>query len=144
MLALTALSACGGDGENDNPSGDGNTTDAPGGNNPGGGSQIVTDERIPGEESQAKLNYHAKSIRDEFTFGADGKLSSYKTVYTFEEGADKEDGLEFCLGMGFNAKIEGETLVVEYSVYLNKDLPDWSFDGVKAELDALGVTYSVK
>ena len=114
----------------------------------GGTKQIITEDKATDVESMARLYYFAASMHEEFTFDKSGALTKYLKVYTFLDGANKQQGLENAIANGIsaaNVKIEGNTLVINNETYLAiYAISDVKYDKVKETLDNDGTKYTVK
>ena len=147
VLALSLLTACG----DNNTSGGGNSN-TPSGNNsaPNGdssnisGQSLITDDVKTGEGSEARQQYFADTIREEFTFDKNDALTGYKKIYTFVDGADKDKALERITAAGYKASIDGNTLVVDGDGnYSGFPYADTKLDEIKGSFDSNGAQYTL-
>jgi len=107
------------------------------------GKQIITEEKATNAESTARMYYLASSQHEEFTFDRNGTLTKYLRIYTFVDGANKENGLEAVKGNGaVNARIEGNTIVIEGDYSATRENKDITYDKVKSDLNEAGTKYT--
>ena len=114
----------------------------------GGGQQLITEDRKTGDDSMARQQYFAETVRDEFTFDKSGILTGYKCIYTFIDGTsdkDKQDGLDSLIGGNFAANIVGNTIVVDGNGnYLGFPYVESNLNEIKERLDKDGKQYTLK
>ena len=107
-------------------------------------NQIITNENDIGEGSVAWEQFQAKKMFEEFVFDNNNTLTRYIKTYIFRDNANKERALEQTLDGGFNARIEGENLIIDSENYLGFPCSEYDFNEIKNRLDEKGVIYSTK
>ena len=122
----------------------GNSTPSQSSSNNSRGQQLITEDTKTAEGSEARSQYFADTVREEFTFNRNGTLTGFKRIYTFVDGADKERALERITAAEFKATIDGNTLVVDGDGnYLGFPYADSNFDEIKGRMDDRGTKYIV-
>ena len=139
-IGLFAVS-CGGSGSKQQSSDNASETKSV--SNKSGNKQIITEQVAIAEDSPAWRQFQAKSTYEKFIFNGDA-LSQYVKIYIFRDDADKEDALEMSIKGGFDAKIDGETLVIVSETYRFFPCSKFDFDGIKERLNEDNVKFSVK
>ena len=145
LVAVLAMVFAGCSGKSNSGSSSGNSDNSAQSASQSGGKQLITADTKTGEGSEARDQYFADTVREEFTFEKNGILTDYKRIYTFVDSADKEKALDRITAADFKANINGNTLVVDGDGnYLGFPYADSNFDEIKERADSRGTQYTVK